>query len=106
MAAISMNEKEFREKMSEGGWVLVDYWAPWCGYCRRIGPAYDKAAQEQEGLLAAKINIDEEPRLADAEHIEVIPTLVLYHGGRAVASIVAPESKAAIDAFIRENMGK
>ena len=49
----------------------------------------------------AKVNIDEEPVLADREKIEVIPTLVLYREGKALASIVAPQSKAAIDDFIR-----
>ena len=105
MAAINLNEKEFNSNMQEGKVMLVDYWAPWCGYCRRIGPAYEKVAQEQEGrLVVAKLNIDEAPLVASAEQIEVIPTLVLYRDGKAIASIVAPESKAAIDAFLRENL--
>ena len=54
----------------------------------------------------AKINIDDNPALADAEHIEIIPTLVLYKNGKAVSSIVAPESKAMIDDFIRDAMSK
>ncbi len=106
MAAIHMNENEFQQKMNQGNWVLVDYWAPWCGYCRRIGPAYDKVAQDWENdVIVAKINIDEEPQLAHREMIEVIPTLVLYHEGKAVGSMVAPQSKAAIDEFLREKMG-
>jgi thioredoxin 1 len=52
----------------------------------------------------AKLNIDEESALADAERIEVIPTLVLYRDGQALGSIVAPQSKAAIDAFLQENL--
>ena len=85
--------------------VLVEFWAPWCVYCRRIGPAMGKIAQQYEGRLAVgKVNIDEEPALAVAEHIEVIPTLVLYWGGQAVGSIVAPESKAMIEGFIRESL--
>ncbi len=54
----------------------------------------------------AKVNIDQESQLAEAEHIEVIPTLVLYRNGKAVDSIVAPESKAVIDRFIREALEK
>ena len=85
--------------------MLVDYWAPWCGYCRRIGPAYDKLAQELgDKLVVAKINIDDEPKLAAQENIEVIPTLVLYRGGKALGSVVAPESKASIEAFINETL--
>ena len=87
--------------------LLVDYWAPWCGYCRRIGPAYEQIAEEfGEELVVAKINIDEEPLLANAEQIEVIPTLVLYRGGEALGSIVAPGSKAMIDEFIRNTLSK
>ena len=105
MAAIQMTKEQFQEMVSSGKPVLVDFWAPWCGYCRRIGPAYDAVAGEQEGkLVVAKLNIDEAPRIADAEQIEVIPTLVLYRDGKAVNSIVAPESKAMIDRFIAESL--
>ena len=53
-----------------------------------------------------KVNIDDEPRLAIQEMIEVIPTLVLYRDGEVLGSIVAPDSKAMIDRFIRESLGK
>jgi thioredoxin len=106
MAAMNMNKEQFDKAMAEGKPILVDFWAPWCSYCRRIGPAYDKvAAQYAENLDVVKVNIDDEPELANLEHIEVIPTLVLYKGGKALGSIVAPESKAAIDGFIQENLG-
>ena len=107
MAAMNMNHKQFQEMMGSGSVVLVDYWAPWCGYCRRINPAYEKVAEQYSGrILVGKVNIDEEPQLAAQERIEVIPTLVLYRDGEAIGSIVAPESKAAIDAFIQESLGK
>ena len=105
MAAMNINKEQFDKAMESGKAILVDFWAPWCSYCRRIGPAYDKvAAQYAENLDVVKVNIDDEPLLANLEHIEVIPTLVLYKGGKALGSIVAPESKAAIDAFIQENL--
>ena len=106
MAAMNMNNEQFRNMMTAGKAILVDYWAPWCVYCRRIGPAYEKIAQQYgDRLVIAKINIDEEPVIAHQEKIEVIPTRVLYEGGQAIASIVAPESKAKIEEFINENMG-
>ena len=87
--------------------MLVDFWAPWCTYCRRIGPAYDKIAQQYgDSLIVGKVNIDDEPALSQQEQIEVIPTLVLYQNGQAVASIVAPESKAMIDQFLEESFNK
>lgn len=105
MAAINMTREMFNEEMGKGAVILVDYWAPWCGYCRRIGPAYDKIAQQfGEEMIISKVNIDEEPLLANLERIEVIPTLVLYKGGQAIGSVVAPESKAAIEEFIHKSL--
>ena len=107
MAAMNINNEKYQELLKADKPLLVDFWAPWCSYCRRIGPAYDRIAQQFEGdVNVVKINIDEEPALAEAEHIEVIPTLVLYRNGQAIGSIVAPESKAMIEAFIRESLGK
>jgi len=106
MAAVNLNEMKFNELLHGEKPLLVDFWAPWCGYCRRIGPAYEKIAEQYaQKLIVAKVNIDEVPALADREQIEVIPTLVLYRDGNALDSIVAPDSKAAIEAFIHKNLG-
>lgn len=104
----NMNAEAFRAAIARSEKpVLVDFWAPWCTYCRRIGPAYDKIAQQYaDSLIVGKVNIDEEPALAQQEQIEVIPTLVLYRDGQAVASIVAPESKAMIEQFLEESVEK
>ena len=106
MAAVNLNNQQFNQAMNEKKVILVDYWAPWCSYCRRIAPAYEKIAEEQGGrLIVAKVNIDEEPLLAQQQNIEVIPTLILYKDGKLVDSVVAPTSKAAIETFIQKILG-
>ena len=107
MAAVNINNVRFNEMLHEGKPLLVDYWAPWCGSCRRIRPAYDRIADQfGEEIHVVKVNIDDEPMLAHKEHIEVIPTLVLYKDGKAIGSVVAPESKAAIEEFIRNSLAE
>ena len=103
---LNLNLELFNKHIAGESPVLVDYWAPWCGYCRRIAPALEKIAEQYEGnLVVGKVNIDEVPELAQRERIEVIPTLVLYQNGEVLGSIVAPESKARIEEFIEENLG-
>jgi len=104
---IAMNQDLFNQFISAEKPVLVEFWAPWCVYCRRISPALEKL-QEQLGaeLTIAQVNIDEEPLLANQEQIEVIPTLILYQNGQALDSIVAPESKAKIEEFINRTLNK
>lgn len=98
---MTMNAQQFEEYKASDKPLLVEFWAPWCGYCRRIAPAMARIAGSREDIVVAQINIDEEPALSDAEQIEIIPTLVLYRGGKAIGSIVAPDSRGKIEEFIR-----
>lgn len=105
---IQLNSELFEKYIREGSQlVLVEYWAPWCVYCRRIAPALQKLSEQLgNSVIIGQVNIDDEPLLASQEHIEVIPTLVLYHNGEPVGSIVAPESKAKIEEFVKKSLEK
>ena len=107
MAAMNMNQEQFEQAIRGEKPVLVDFWAPWCGYCRRIGPAYEKIGEEYaDSLAVGKINYDEEPQLIERFGIDTIPTLMLFKSGEVIGSVVAPGSKAAIETFIRETLAQ
>ena len=78
--------------------VLVDYWAQWCGPCRQLSPVIDQIAADREGSLkVAKVNIDEQPELAQRAGVRSIPYLVLYKDGEAAAEAIGAQPKAALE---------
>ena len=86
---------------------MVEFWAPWCVYCRRITVAMEQIAKKYENrVVVARVNIDECPDLSRREHIEVVPTLVLYRGGRSIGSTVAPGSAGALRSFLDEALAR
>ena len=105
MEVININRNQFEEMVHSGKTVLVEFSAPWCVYCRRLAPALESVAEEyKDTLVFTAVNIDDEPELAETEAIEVVPTLLIYHSGQTLGSIVAPESRAQLVAFIEETL--
>jgi putative thioredoxin len=77
--------------------VLVDFWAPWCEPCKTLGPALDKIARENAGgVVLAKVDIDQNPELADAFGVQSVPTVVLVKGGQVVDGFVGAQPEAKI----------
>lgn len=70
--------------------VMVDFWAPWCTYCRALEPALEEFAQDTPDLKIGKVNVDEEPELARQFNIRTIPTVLLIQNGKILEKKVAP----------------
>ena len=98
MAVIPLKDSNFeQEVMASETPVLVDFWAPWCTPCRMLSPTVDTIAQEQAGRIkVGKVNIDEQPELAERFRVMSIPTLMVFKDGRLVDSTVGVQPKPAI----------
>ena len=77
--------------------VLVDFWAEWCGPCRMVSPILEEIAKENEGkIVIGKLNVDENPKVAQALGITSLPTMNVYKGGQLVKTIVGAKPKPAL----------
>lgn len=96
---IALTEADFEQEVLRSEVpVLVDYWAPWCGPCLVVGPVIERIANERAGALkVARVNVDEEPHLADRADVHGIPFLVLYDRGEPVAQVVGAHPKHTIE---------
>ena len=101
MSAININKNNFQNEVLNSEMpVLLDFWAPWCGPCRMVGPIVDEIADERGDIKVGKVNVDEERELAGQFGVVSIPTLVVIKGGKVVNQMVGARPKSQILAML------
>lgn len=102
----SVNESTFeQEVINSDKPVLVDFWAAWCGPCRMVSPIIDQLADEYDGKIkVAKVNVDENPRLASEFDIMSIPSVFLFKNGKKVDGLVGVRPKQMFESMINKNI--
>ena len=100
MAVIHVNKDNFEQIKNGDQTVLIDFYADWCGPCRMVAPVVEEIAKENASVVVGKINVDDDPELAQAYGVMSIPTLIVLKGGKEVARSTGARPKAQIQAML------
>lgn len=106
MAVIEVNDQNFKTEVLDSSIpVLVDFWAPWCGPCRLIGPIVEELSNEYDGKLkVVKLNTDENQQTATGYHISGIPSLLLFKEGQVADQLVGAVPKSRLQDMVTQHI--
>jgi thioredoxin 1 len=101
----TITDGNFDQTIGAGALVLVDFWAEWCGPCRRLAPTVEELAGDYDGrMVVGKLNVDENPNTSFKFSIRGIPTLLLFKGGQVVEQVVGLADKDALKKIIDKHV--
>jgi thioredoxin 1 len=104
-AVQQITDADFEQVVNSGKPVFIDFWAPWCGPCRIIGPIVEELAPNYEGkAIIAKMNVDENQQVPMKFGVTSIPTLIMFKEGKMVDRAIGAMPKANLQAFIDKNL--
>lgn len=98
--ALEITDSSIKNVLSENNIVVVDFWAPWCGPCKMLGPIIDELAENNKDIIIGKLNVDENSKTSVEYGIRGIPTIIFFKDGVEVDKIVGVTSKSGFQQII------
>ena len=105
MKSIEVKDNTLKEVLAKEGITVLDFWAPWCGPCRVVGPIIDELASTNEDIQVGKVNIDENGTTAAAYGIRSIPTIIFFKDGEKVHQVSGAQPLASLEKIVKEIKG-
>lgn len=100
----NLKYKEYKEAISSDKYIIIDFWASWCGPCKMVAPNFEKVSEKlSDKCNFAKVNVDDEEKITIENHVYSIPTMIIFKGGKEVARRVGYAGESELEDFVNSN---
>lgn len=101
-----LDKNNFKETIDNDNYILVDFWAEWCGPCKMIAPVLEDISKERTDVVIAKLNVDDNQQIAIDYGVQSIPTLILFKNGKIIDKKIGVLPKKTINEFLDKEINK
>lgn len=102
MATVDLTPENFKDVIEQNDFVIIDFWAPWCGPCQSFGPVYDEVSEQHDDIVFAKVNTQEQQELAGMFNVRSIPTLMVFREQVVLYSEAGALPKSAFEKLVED----
>jgi thioredoxin 1 len=101
-----LDKNNFKETIDGDNYILVDFWAEWCGPCKMIAPVLEEISNERTDVTIAKLNVDDNQEIALTHGVQSIPTMILFKNGKVVDKLIGALPKEKINQFLNKEINR
>ena len=101
-----LDKNNFKEIIDDDNYILVDFWAEWCGPCKMIAPVLEEISNERTDVAIAKLNVDDNQEITLTYGVQSIPTMILFRNGEVVNKLIGALPKEKINQFLNKEINR